>query len=936
MLEAKWIWKRQHSYKAYNQTVLFRKQLNLDTKPVEALLCITADSWYRLFVNGAWVNDGPCRSWPEHYQYDEIDLAPYLKEGKNELRVIAKYWGTGTFHAVPQQAGFLAQLELGFSPGERHILSTDETWEAAALPAWKANTPKVSIQMEPQEFYDARLEGAAAFEPAVVLYTAGQEPWQDLHRRDVPLLTRLPFQPRSILAAQQVPQPEGWRFCIPAAQWVYPEVVEANMNVLLPGGVASLLKLQEETVVQFEEGGVTVFVDGKHADDGNYRLEEGEHLLLVFITQTIGHNKEKDFHITLRRGMGLRLANPLDPGDANPWCWLDFSEYACQMDDLHWPYTSLPKELIEKSESYLKMVETLGSRISTREAFRAELGWRARPVSEEALFAADTHWRCMSQKEVHGTGDLEKDEAGNLVIRPQRDQDFELVYDLGEQNIGYYDFSLEAEAGVEIDIYEVEYITPEGVIQHTGGNRNGLTYITRQGLNQFTSTKRRSGRYIFMTFRNLKSPLLLKSFQLIESTYPVQPVGSFHCSDERLDQIWEISARTLKLCMEDTFTDCPLYEQTLWVGDARNEAAFAYPVFGAADIGARCIRLAGQSLERFPIAGCQVPSAWNVLLPAWSFLWGISVWDYYFYSGDEVFLRSTWPWVQENLRGAEKLCTDLGLFSGPFWNMFDWSGIDDGHTTVLHNSMLLVGAIEAAQKCAKVVADARTAEWLAAFRERLRFSLNRLWNAEKGAYPDSLLDDGSPSPSTCQHTSFLGLLYDIVEENHRQKALENVLHPAEEMVRVGAPFAIMYLYEMLEKEGLPEAILQSIYTAYLPMLEAGATTVWEVFPASAARPGGFPTRSHCHAWSSAPLYFLPRVVLGLRQVEAGGTAFELSPQVKGFDWAEGTVATALGPVHAAWCKEGEAVKFEVQAPEGVSVRYKENETLRGFKISFEN
>jgi hypothetical protein len=116
------------------------------------------------------------------------------------------------------------------------------------------------------------------------------------------------------------------------------------------------------------------------------------------------------------------------------------------------------------------------------------------------------------------------------------------------------------------------------------------------------------------------------------------------------------------------------------------------------------------------------------------------------------------------------------------------------------------------------------------------------------------------------------------------------------------------------------------------MLEAGATTVWEVFPASAARPGGFPTRSHCHAWSSAPLYFLPRVVLGLRPIKSGGAAFEFSPRVDGFAWAEGTVATVHGPLYAAWHKEGEVLQIEVQAPEGVSVRFVENETLKGLKI----
>ena len=152
--------------------------------------------------------------------------------------------------------------------------------------------------------------------------------------------------------------------------------------------------------------------------------------------------------------------------------------------------------------------------------------------------------------------------------------------------------------------------------------------------------------------------------QLIESTYPVSAVGRFACSDPRLDKIWEISTRTLKLCMEDTYTDCPLYEQTHWVGDARNESLFGYSVFGATDVPARCIRLTAQSLERYPIAGCQTPSCWDCILPAWSFLWGISTWDYYWATGDKEFLRQVWPAVIRNLEGAEKYVDKDGLFSG--------------------------------------------------------------------------------------------------------------------------------------------------------------------------------------------------------------------------------------------------------------------------------
>jgi alpha-L-rhamnosidase len=488
---------------------------------------------------------------------------------------------------------------------------------------------------------------------------------------------------------------------------------------------------------------------------------------------------------------------------------------------------------------------------------------------------------------------------------------------------------------VLVDLFEVEYITPDGVIQHTWGNRNGVRYLTRDGLNRFTSTRRRAGRYLFLTLRNQRSPVRIRKLQLIESTYPVNAIGSFRCSDARLERIWEISERTLKLCMEDTFTDCPLYEQTLWVGDARNESVYAYPVFGAVDIGRRCIRLAAQSLERYEIVGSQVPSAWDALLPAWSFLWVISVWDYYFYTGDLNFLRETWPAVVRNLQGAEHRLDENGLFSAPFWNMFDWSGIDDQHATVLHNSLLLVGALDAAWRCASVLGDEQRTSWLTGFRARLNASLNRLWDPARHAYPDSIHADGSLSPSTSQHTSFLALRYDVIGPENAPHALANLLHPPEDMVRVGSPFAMMYFYEALEKAGHPDAILRSIYECYLPMLAAGATTVWEVFPTSQDRPGGFPTRSHTHAWSSAPLYFLGRIVLGIRQVETAGKAYEVSPVLGDLEWAAGSVATVRGPLRVEWRREAGRLLVKINAPEGVRVKFVANDSHAGLNVTIQ-
>jgi hypothetical protein len=939
MWSAKWIWNRQETYNPYNQTVIFRKDFQVATVS-GAFMRITADSFYRLYINGAWVNDGPARSWPEHYSYDEFDVSAYLEKGRNSIEVVVRYFGTGTFHTRPQQAGFLAQLDLVSATGKQTTLGTDATWEAADALAYLANTPKVSIQMEPQEVYDARLEDDLDFQPAAVLYPYDGGPWKDLQPRASALLSREPTAPRAFVAANLLEPRTEEHYSFHTARLAHPGVIEANQTVSQAGGLATLLTLSRSAEFSVAVSGLEVWIDGQLARDGRFALKRGKHLLVAFVTEVTGHNKVKDLRFEGIR-QGLNLSNPVDESQANPWVWLAFPEYTFNALDIHWPFLGLLPEHQQLVDAYLAEAARLGRAAVDLDTFGAEMGQRVVCLDTQDMLLEDHWWRFNKRAVIDSAAGLVQNPEALMynhpavtTVLPSPEGDVELVYDLGQQNIGYYEFELVADAGVVLDIYGIEYITPQGVLQHTQGNRNGMRYITRKGNNLFTSIKRRSGRYLFITLRNQSSPVLIRRLQLIESTYPVNTAASFQCSDARLEKIWEISARTLKLCMEDTFTDCPLYEQTHWVGDARNESLYAYPVFGAVDLGKNCIRLTAQSLERYPLAGCQVPSGWDCVLPAWAFLWGISVWDYYEYTGDPGFVREMWPWVLLNLKNAAGMREPSGLLSAPFWHLFDWSGNDDNRLTVLHDSMLLVGAVDAARKLADVLADAEQAAWLAGFHAELVDSLRRYWDPQLKAFPDSLLPDGSRSPVVSQHTSFLSLLYDIIPPEFAPDALQNMLAPAENMVRVGSPFAMQYFYEALEKMGREDVILQSIYAAYLPMLADGATTVWETFPSSAYRPGDFPTRSHCHAWSAAPLHFLNRIILGVRPTGVGGAAFEVSPRLYGVTWAEGVQATAAGPLRTAWKLVGTRLEVTVRAPRGTQVVFKDNPTLAGLQVDF--
>ncbi len=938
-LTAKWIWAEREDYSRYNDFVIARKTFFL-TAAAEARVMVTADTRYRLYINGEWVSDGPCRSWPGHYQYDVLDVTPYVRPGENEVRVIANYFGTGTFHQVPQQAGLLFQLDVTGTDGARTMVASDGSWEVADLTTWSSNVPKKCVQMGPFELYDARQEGELRFAPAVELFKAGAGPWQDLNPRDVALLTREPFHLRSFQGANVVAA--DWRsFGFRNGSLLYPGLSDTNHATSMMSAVSTLIRAGQAMTLHVEDfglgGGYRYYVNGKESGRA-LSLVEGDNFLLAVIRNPLNH-WQRDTAIRFVETEGYALANPIKGAAADPWCFVAFEDTKYVKAD--YAHNLLRAEGKAAEARFRAYGEAFAKKAVDGRSLKREAGAAVFALDSSEQVSDDAYWQFENRRVkedaaalVEEPGALMYDNAQATVVRPSRNGDIELIYDFGEQNCGYYEIDLVAEAGLQVDLAQVEYITPTGRVQHTGPYRNSMRYVCKEGRNTFLSFSRRSGRYLFITLRNQTQPVRIRNIRLIESTYPVEPKGYFTCSDPRLDTVWEISARTLKLCMEDTFTDCPLYEQTLWVGDARNEAVFAFTVFGAEDLARRGVILAGQSLEQYPMILCQVPSTWERLLPAWSFLWGRSVWDYYFYTGDRAFLEETWPMVVKNLEGAAGFTDERGMFSGPFWNMFDWSGIDDEHETVLHLNMLLVGAIDDALKCAAVLGEDENAAWLRAYRKKVVQAVNATWDENKQSYPDSIHNDGSVSAKTSMHTSFLALLHNVVEKKHRHAALSNILSPPDGMTRVGAPFAIMYLFEALEKEGYEDKIIELIYEQYQPMLDLGATTVWESFASGTTGSDEFPTRSHTHAWSSAPIHFLNRIVLGIVQSEAGGKAFTISPRLNGLTWVKGASASVNGVVEVSWHLEGKTLLIEATGPEGVALNFATNDSLDGLSVTF--
>lgn len=117
------------SYGVYH----FRKSFDLAQKPGRFVINVSGDNRYQLFVNGKAVVSGPARSDLQNWNYETVDIAPYLTSGKNTLAAVVTYMAEyAPFYQMHYQFGFIVQ---GDGDAEQ-LINTNNTWKVYQNPAY--------------------------------------------------------------------------------------------------------------------------------------------------------------------------------------------------------------------------------------------------------------------------------------------------------------------------------------------------------------------------------------------------------------------------------------------------------------------------------------------------------------------------------------------------------------------------------------------------------------------------------------------------------------------------------------------------------------------------------------------------------------------------------------------------------------------------------
>lgn len=104
----------------------FRKNIQLGDKPQSFMVHVSADNRYKLFVNGTLVSLGPARGDLHYWNYETVDLAPFLIAGKNSIAALV--WNEAEYRPEAQISLRTAFIMQG-SPATEEILNSGNTWK---------------------------------------------------------------------------------------------------------------------------------------------------------------------------------------------------------------------------------------------------------------------------------------------------------------------------------------------------------------------------------------------------------------------------------------------------------------------------------------------------------------------------------------------------------------------------------------------------------------------------------------------------------------------------------------------------------------------------------------------------------------------------------------------------------------------------------------
>lgn len=475
----------------------------------------------------------------------------------------------------------------------------------------------------------------------------------------------------------------------------------------------------------------------------------------------------------------------------------------------------------------------------------------------------------------------------------------------------------------------------------SGGAVNTADTATQHTNMTFVLTQR-TGRFTYSTFdhlgfRYLEIPNVGEQFEasairgtIIHSEVAEGRAAEFTSSDETLNAVYEMMARSAIYSVQQQFVDTPTREKGQFLQDAINISAVTTMTSYERASTRKAILQFLDSADRYWNSGTDL-GRFNAVypnadgkrdIPDFTLNLGEWVWQYYRLSGDRDLLKRAYPYLQQTADYVTRAIPTSGPTAGLVTNLPGGSGAYVGgivdfpvsmrfgydmstaaRTTVNALSVRLFDRL--ASMAAELERPAAESADYAARGEALAGAMNEKLLNPDGVYSDGLLTDGTQSAHAGQQATSFSMAAGVAPEERFDQLAEFLAGFGMRQAPMTADILLQALVDADRRDVALELLTNPDDYGWAQLLAGGATFTWEQWTHG---------ESQSHGWGATSATNVLEDFLGIRVTDPGASTIEISPAWAVLDSAEGSVFTERGRVATAWSGNGADAKLQVSVP----------------------
>ncbi len=420
----------------------------------------------------------------------------------------------------------------------------------------------------------------------------------------------------------------------------------------------------------------------------------------------------------------------------------------------------------------------------------------------------------------------------------------------------------------------------------------------------------------FRTFRFVRvvaeGNVTLDSLDYAETGYPVEISEDYDFGSDRDNALWEISARTLKRCMLETYVDCPYYEQLQYCMDTYSQTLYTYMVSPDTRLAKRAIDDFAATWKPTYITEARAPSCKRQYIPGFALFFIYMVNMYEARTEDTAGVKPYLPIVDGILSFFDSARNAAGQIpASDMWDFVDWADVwraDEGAPITRRGegisiyTMMYAHALRCAARLMRAVGRGTVAEeYLLRADEALDTVQLHCYDAGRGLYADS-----ERREQFSQHAQIWAVLTGLVSGESARELLRRSL-----TLEAQAGYAYAYLwFRALERAECYEELGGEMKERFASLLDMHCSTIPETpYPH---------TRSECHAWGAVALYEFTTITLGVKLTDNSPRILKVAPRPQGTTHARGVVFTKWGRVDVKWEIRDTVFSLDLTTPDTVA------------------